>query len=503
MTVSNVTRPMQVAAVDLGSNSFHMIVAELRANEIVVLDRLREMVRLGSGLTEDLNLTQDIQQRALECLERFGQRLRNLPPGSVRAVGTNTLRVARNSGPWLSRAEQALGHPIDIISGIEEARLIYQGVSQGLAPDGKRRLVMDIGGGSTEYIIGVDGNPLQKESLRMGCLSMSMAHFGDGRITAKRFRKAVIAAERELEPFQHLFHSRQWSQAIGASGTLRTTQKLLTGRGWSRDTISFEGIDLLVEALVDAGRLNKTAFPDLDQERFASFPGGLAIIYATFSALDIRQMQISDGALREGLLQDLLGRINHEDIRERTVLALAARYHVVLEHAHRIQKTLGDLLDQIEFPNSLDRDTATQWLEWAAILHDIGRDIAHSGYHKHGAYILANADLPGFSNQDQILLATLVRTHRRKFPEKLFKDLPEPWDGFGKWLAVLLRLAILLHRSRSQAIQPTVRLGLVMSKSSVSLMFPPTWLEEHPLTVADLEQEASYLADAGISLTFK
>lgn len=504
MTEQN-TRPqsLQVAAVDLGSNSFHMIVAELRANEIVVLDKLREMVRLGSGLTPDQNLTPQIQQRALECLERFGQRLRHLPSGSVRAVGTNTLRVARNGGPWLVKAEQALGHPIEIISGIEEARLIYQGVSQSLPFDGKRRMVMDIGGGSTEYIIGVDRDPMQKESLRMGCVSMSLAHFADGRITSKRFRRAVIAAERELEPFQHLFHSRQWSQAIGASGTLRTTHKLLNSRGWSRDGISSEGLQRLVDAVIDAGRLSKTDFPELDPERFPSFPGGLAIIQATFEALNISHMQISDRALREGLVQDMLGRINHEDIRERTVQALASRYHVESEHTAQIQSTLVSLLDQIEFPASFDRSVATQWLKWAAMLHDIGRDIAHSGYHKHGAYIVANADLPGFSNQDQILLATLVRFHRRKFLPKAFKELPSPWDDFGKWLAVLLRLSILLHRSRCQSMHPTPKITLLTEANLISLTFPKNWLSDHPLSMADLEQEAACLLAAEITLEFR
>lgn len=494
-------RPGQVAAVDLGSNSFHMIVAELRANELAVVDRLREMVRLGSGLTPEQELTQEIQQRALECLERFGQRLRGFPPGSVRAVGTNTLRAARNAGPWLAKAELALGHPIEIIAGIEEARLIYQGVAHSLPADGRRRLVMDIGGGSTEYIIGVDRNPLQKESLHMGCVSMSMEFFPDGKITAKRFKRATITAKRELEPFEHLFHSQHWTRAVGASGTLRTTQKLLVSRGWSRgDAITAEGLKRLVDALLTAGRLTKADFPDLDPERYPSYPGGLAIIQATFEALDIQRMQVSDGALREGLLHDLLGRINHEDIRERTVAALATRYHVDLEHAQRIRKTLASLLEQLSFPPILDRETAAQWLDWAAILHEIGRDIAHSGYHKHGAYILGNADLPGFSNQDQLLLATLVRCHRRKFPVKLLKDLPPPWDDFGIRLVVLFRLAILMHRSRSPT--PPPPLALRCGGPQFSLRFPTGWLAEHPLTVADLEQEAAYLTAAGLELTF-
>ncbi len=493
--------PRQVAALDLGSNSFHMIVAELRANEIVVVDRLREMVRLGAGLTATRDLTPAIQKRALECLERFGQRLRHLPPGSVRVVGTNTLRAARNAGPLLEKAEQALGHPIEIIAGIEEARLIYQGVSQSLPADGKRRLVMDIGGGSTELIIGVNQTPMQKESLQMGCVSMSLAHFADGKISQKRFKRALIAAEQQLEPFQHLFMKGEWDLAVGASGTLRAVHKILLSRGWTRNGITIDGLNQLVTAVLAAGELNKDLFPDLNPERYLSFPGGLAIIHATFKALGITHMQISDGALREGLLYDLLGRIKQEDIRERTVLALAQRYHVEIDHAQRIQETLKGLLEQVTFPKALSRENARHWLEWAVTLHEIGRDIAHSGYHKHGAYILANADLPGFSHQDQLLLATLVRSHRRKFPLKAFRELAPPWNTFGRLMAVILRLAILLHRSRTVTALPPILLAL--NNSQISLRFPDEWIIEHPLSVADLEQEATYLAAADIELSFK
>jgi exopolyphosphatase / guanosine-5'-triphosphate,3'-diphosphate pyrophosphatase len=493
-------RPKQIAAVDLGSNSFHMIVAEIRADELVVLDRLREMIRLGSGLTPEGSLTDAIQDRAIECLERFGQRLRHLPHSNVRIVGTNTLRAAQNSGPLIARATEAVGHPIEIISGIEEARLIYQGVSLSLPGDGLRRMVMDIGGGSTEYIIGVDRTPLQKESLRMGCVSMSMAHFNDGKITAKRFKKAVICAERELEPFQHLYRRQQWAQAIGASGTLKATQKILESRGLSRHGITRDGVNKLVDQVIAAGRLTPTHFPDLNPERYPSFAGGLAIIKATFDILDIEEMRVSEGALREGLLQDLLGRINHEDVRDRTVHALAFRYHVEMEHARLIQGTSRDLLAQINLPIDMDREVATQWMEWAAALHDIGRDIAHSGYHKHGAYILENADLPGFSRFDQQVIALLVRSHRRKFHERLFKTLPAQIEDGVKQIALLLRIAVLVHRSRALTIPPKIRLRI--QPGSLVLGFPPGWLDEHPLTVADLEQEALYLAQVNISLTF-
>lgn len=492
--------PELLAAVDLGSNSFHMIVANLRRGELIVVDRLREMVRLAAGLTPTRNLTVEAQQKAIDCLQRFGQRLRQMPPGSVRAVGTNTLRVARNVGPFLQSAEQALGHPIEIISGIEEARLIYLGVAQSLATDGKRRLVMDIGGGSTEYIIGVDKNPMQKESLHMGCVSMSLAHFADGKVTPKRFKRAVIAAQMELTPLQKTFHNGTWDEAVGASGTLRSIDKILQTSNWSKGGITLDGLNRLVDAMLTAGHLDKLQLPELGQERKPILPGGLAILYATFTSLGISHMNVADGALREGLLYDLLGRINQEDIRTRTVAAVAGRYHVDLEHASRIRQTLADFLAQTGSIGRVDRETAAQWLDWAAELHEIGLDIAHSQYHKHGAYIIENADLPGFSRGDQRLLAAIVRSHRRKFSPKLFKELPTPWNAAAGPMAILLRLAVLLNRSRHPTPSPPTTLSITDTR--IELRFPTDWLENHPLTVADLEQEAEYLGAAGIELRF-
>jgi exopolyphosphatase/guanosine-5'-triphosphate,3'-diphosphate pyrophosphatase len=492
--------PELVAAIDLGSNSFHMIVASLRQGELVIVDRLREMVRLAAGLNATRSLTLEAQQKAIDCLQRFGQRLKGMPPGSVRAVGTNTLRIARNATQFLALAEQALGHPIEIISGIEEARLIYHGVAQSLDPDGKRRLVMDIGGGSTEYIIGIDKTPMQKESLHMGCVSMSLAHFPDGKITAKRFKRAVLAAQMELEPFEKTFRSNCWDEAVGASGTLRAIEKMLMASGWSKGGVTPEGLNRLADAVLSAGQVDKLQLPELSPDRKPVLPGGLAILQATFKSLAVPHMKVADRALREGLLYDLLGRINHEDVRARTVAAMANRYHVDHDHAGRVRETLRLFLEQIESVAGVDRETLGQWLDWAAQLHEIGLDIAHSQYHKHGAYIIENADLPGFSRQDQKLLATLVRTHRRKLSSKLFKELIAPWNDAARPMAILLRLAVLLNRSRHPTTLPSI--GLTLNGSRIALRFPSQWLENHPLTAADLEQEAEYLNSVGTTLQF-
>ncbi len=490
--------PEVVAAIDLGSNSFHMIVANFDNGQLQVVDRLREMVRLAAGLDSDRRLTEDAQQRALSCLQRFGQRLSNLPSGSVRAVGTNTLRSARNAREFLFKAEEALGYPIDIIAGVEEARLIYLGVAQSLASDSKRRLVMDIGGGSTEFIIGTGTMPLRKESLHMGCVSMSSAHFADGKITAKRFRQAVIAAEQQLEPIQQAFRAQGWDEAVGASGTLRAVDRVLLAAGWSKEGITLGGLKKLVDALLQAEHVDKLELPELSPERAPVFPGGVAIIYASFKALGMTQMQVSDGALREGLLYDLIGRLYHEDTRARSVDMLAARYHVDAEHAAHIIETLRYCLEQTSPPKKVAKETTMQWLEWAAKLHEIGMEIAHSQYQKHGAYIVEHADLPGFSQQDQKLLAALVRGHRRKFPKKTFKKLLQPWNRAAIPLAVMLRLAVLLHRSRNPEPLPNFR--FLLDKQSAEIAFPPGWLDDHPLTLADLEQEVDYFKAANIDL---
>ena len=489
-----------LAAVDLGSNSFHLLVASHRNGSLTVVDRLVEMVRLGAGLDAQNNLTPEAQIRALECLERFGQRLRNLPPCSVRAVGTNTFRMAQNAQPFLHRAEHALGHQIEIVSGIEEARLIYQGVARSLAPDGTRRLVMDIGGGSTEFIIGVDQEPLHKESFRMGCVSMSLRHFPGGKISAKRFKRAVIAAQRELEPIELAFRRGQWSEAVGASGSLRAIQKIILAAGWSKEGISSTGLERLAEGMIAAGDVAKLQFPELNPERAPVLPGGVVIVYAAFKILGIELMKVADGALREGLLYDLVGRLHHTDIRSTTVDTLATRYHVDREHADRVRQSAREFAQQALAKETVDLATVEQWLGWAAELHEIGFDIAHSAYHKHGAYIVENADLPGFSQQEQKLLATLVRAHRRKFPIKLFRELAHPWDELAPRIAIALRLGVLLNRSRHPAPLPAIELQL--HDGQVTLRFPDGWLADHPLTMADLEQEAEVLQVAGLALRF-
>ena len=484
-----------LAAIDLGSNSFHIVVARAVDGQLIIVDRLKEMVQLGAGLDDYRRLAADAQQRALECLERFGQRVRSLPQENVRVVGTNTLRVARNAEGFLNKAEQALGHPIEIISGIEEARLIYTGVAHGLAPKNERRLVVDIGGGSTELVIGERFVPLDLESLYIGCVTVSKRHFPDGKISGKRFRKAEVLALQELERVEKRFRRLGWSVAIGASGTIKTVAAIVTAEGWSQRGITRDSLKKLSGSIVQATTTDDLSLKGLSRSRAPTLPGGVAVLSAIFESLDIDEMQLSEGALREGLLNDLLGRFLHQDVRTATVESLMDRYRVDREQARRVERTLLELLPQVVTAWALPERRSIELCSWAARLHEIGLDIAHSAYHKHGAYVLENSDMPGFSRQEQRLLAVLVRAHRRKFPIGVFKNLPAH-ARVTEHLAVLLRLSVLLHRSRTDVSPVTVTAG----KRSLEIVFPQGWLEAHPLTMADLQEESDFLRAADFEL---
>lgn len=478
-----------------------MIICSIKDGKLQIIDRLKEMVRLAAGLDNSRNLDQVTQERALACLERFGQRISNFPPNSVRIVGTNTLRVAKNSQQFINKAEKALGHPIHIISGIEEARLIYQGVAHSLASNANNRFVMDIGGSSTEYIIGQHDTAHTKESLNMGCVTVSQNFFKKGAISKKAFKKATLFAEHHLEPFQGKFNRRHWDEAIGASGSLRTVSNVLQISGWSNNGITMGGLEHLVAHLLKLEHTDQIIFPALSIERRPVFIGAVAIVYATFKTLNIEQMTVSDGALREGLVYDLLGRIYDHDIRSQTSRMIAERYHTDHKHTEQIKETIHYMVEQLDdHPCFKDHPASLQFLEWAADLHEIGFEIAHSQYHKHSAYILENGDLAGFSKQDQVVLSRLVRCQRKKFSLTRFADLPAPWRQNAPLLTILLRLARLLHRNRHT---PRPDFKITIEAKDIVLEFSELWLEQAPLTQADLEQEMHYLADAKFNLIFR
>lgn len=481
-----------VAAVDLGSNSFHMLVAKIVGGRIHVVDKLRELVVLADGLDEHRRLDPKTQARALACLERFGQRLRDLKHGAVRAVGTNTMRQVRDGGRFVAKAQKALGHPIEVIPGKEEARLAYLGVAHDLADDSGRRLVVDIGGGSAECILGERFEPQETHSLFMGCVTYTRRFFGRGNVTEKALDKAFVAALLEMRSIKRRFLNLGWDTCVGSSGTILTIAQILKQNGWSERGITTKGLKRLRRALVDAGSTKRLELDGLPDERRATLAGGVAILSAIFESLAIERMDPSGGSLREGVIYDLLGRIHHEDVRDRTIKAFAERYHVDLEQAARVERTAHQVFQGAAEAWELDAEDGARMLAWASRLCEVGLSIAYSGYHKHGAYLVANSDMPGFSREDQHVLAAIIRAHRGKLRPETFAEL-SPSRAETAWrLAILLRLAVRLNRSRTARALPA--LGVRVSRRGLRLAIPREWLREHPLTRADLDAEAAVLA---------
>ena len=492
--------PDTVAAIDLGSNSFHMIVARLdEAGTLSIIDRLREPVRLGGGLTSRGKLSKEARERALECLARFGERIRGLPRGSVRIVGTNTLRIAKNAEKFVRKAEKLLGHPIEIIAGREEARLIYLGVAHGRQAREGNRLVVDIGGGSTELIIGEGLDSKRRESLQAGCVSATNAHFKDGRITEKRMRKAVMDAELAIYPLAHRFTADKWNEAIGCSGTIKAIRDIVQAEGWSKTGITLESLYTLRDALIKAGHCDNIKLETLSPDRRPVIAGGLAVLIAVFETLSIDLMRVSEFSLREGLLYDLVGRLRDIDIRDASVESAATRWSIDRQQADKVTKTALEFFEQVKGAWKFDRRNRNV-LKWSAQLHEIGLQVSHSQYHKHGGYILTHADLAGFSRTEQALLSRIVLCHRRKFRPEVFEDLASQAVKAGMRMCILLRLAALLHRGRTGESLPDIAISVIGSR--IRLVFPDGWLEQHTLTRGDLKEEKKYLSKAGFELEF-
>jgi len=478
-----------LAAVDLGSNSFHLQVGRVVGEQIYPLDALREPVRLGAGLNADKVLDEATQARAFECLLRFGERLRGLPRGAVRAVGTNTLRVAKNAKSFLKRAQEALGAPIEVIAGREEARLIYLGVAHSLPMSREPRLVVDIGGGSTEFIIGSGLKPLKLDSLYMGCVSYTMRYFPDARVTKSALKAAELAARTELQTMAAGFSRKHWEQAVASSGTARSLAEVIQTLGFGDGSITPEGLDALRGRVLKAGDFESLGAPGLRPDRVAVLPGGLAIMNAVVTELKADRITITQGALRQGILWDLLGRVHHHDMRDVTAAQLMQRYHVDSAQAKRVASLASELLRQIVSDDKLD--DAAAFLGWAAKLHEIGITIAYSGYHKHSAYILRNADMPGFSRMEQERLALLVLAHRgqlRKLRETAMTE--DDWP-----LVAALRLAVLFNRSRMKVALPSFELKA--SGPSFTLFVPERWLTDNPLTETALRDEIQLWRGSG------
>lgn len=486
-----------IAAVDLGSNSFHMVVAREFLGEFRILERRGQKVQLAAGLDDAFILSEDAQQRGLECLREFAQRLQGMDPSRVSVLATNALRAARNRQQFIERAEEILGYPIEVIAGREEARLIYLGVAHTLADDMGNRLVVDIGGGSTEFIIGERFEPKALESLHMGCVSYTRRFFPDGLITEAAFENAVSAARQELLNIETGYKRLGWQNVVGSSGTIRAVEQTLAEYGWLADGITPAALKKLRKQTLQFATLDDISLPGVKYERRQVFVGGLAILCAVFDTFGIENMVYSDGALREGALWDIFGRSSHEDVRQRTVQSLKDRFFVDDEQAARVRTTALELFDQVRESWQLDESVA-DWLGWGAELHEVGMSLSHSGFHKHGAYLLQHADMLGFTRQGQAKLAAMVRCHRRKLSLSEFGTISSVRRDAIIKVARLLRLAVILNHNRGAHPVPVPQ--LTTAENALLMQLPRGWLEEHPLTARDLEAEIGFQRDAGMVL---
>lgn len=482
-----------LATIDLGSNSFRLQVSRVVDDQLYTLDVMKETVRLGAGLTADKYLDEDTQAKALACMARFGERLRGFVPAQVRVVGTNTLRVAKNAAAFIAEAEARLGFPIEIIAGREEARLIYLGAAHSLPDTRERRMVVDIGGGSTEFIIGSHYKALVTESLPLGCVSYTLRFFPDGKLSRGNFRDATLAARNEIQRIRHEYRPSEWQLAVGTSGTARSLRDVLEINDWSRADITLDGMEKLRAELISQGSVDAIKINGLKSDRAPVLAGGLAIMIAVFEELEVDKMIVAEGALRDGVLYDLLGRQREKDMRDSTVGLFKRRYHVDPGQAERVN-LLAERLYRMVAGEDVDQDMLKR-LGWAAKLHEIGLTISHTAYHKHSTYILQNADMPGFSKREQASLAVIVLGHRGDMGKMV-----QHVDSAAMWQAVVaLRMAVLLHRRR-QPLELPERLDLKQNPNGFELKLSKQWLKDNPLTASSFRQEVNQWRNVGFKL---
>ena len=486
----------QLAAIDLGSNSFHLIIARTEHGEMRPVEVLSEKVQLGAGLVKG-RLSQEAIERGLECLTRFAQLLDSVETERVRVVGTNALRVAKNRRDFTRPARRILGTKVDVIYGREEARLVYLGVAHTLADDAQSRLVIDIGGGSTEFIIGERFEPRHLESLQMGCVSYSRNCFPKGRINADNYRRAYDRARLETSHIRYRYKSAHWEECIGSSGTLQAIETLLTLNGWGESGIDRKGLAKLEKKLLKFKRFDDIDLEGLSDQRRNVIVAGVAIASALFDVLGIERMRTSKGALREGVIYDLMGRLSHEDVRERSINAIMQRYSVDTSAADIVERRARIFFTATRMCWQLD---SSDWdlLHWAARSHEIGMAISHKHFNRHSAYLLRNADLPGFSQEEQEQMAILVQGHRGKLKEELLAEIPDLERPRMLRLLTIIRLATSFKYV--EALEQLPDFTIEATERTLTLSFPEGWLAQHPLTAQELEQEQRVLAKLGLEL---
>ena len=475
------------AAIDLGSNSFRLEIGQLENGHLRRVEYLKETVRQGNGLDAERMLSEAAMQRGWACLARFGERIAGFRSAHVRAVATQTLREARNRDVFLAQARKILGFPIEVIAGREEARLIYLGVSHLLPDSPERRLVVDIGGRSTELILGQEHTPQVLESYRVGSVAWSMKYFPDGQWTASAFDTAEIAAKAVLDEALAQYPRQAWDTAYGSSGTIGAVADALQANGWPGDKITREALDWLLDKLIRAQRADQLRLDGIKDDRRPVIGGGVAVLRAVFDLLQIDTLYPAQGALRHGALYDLIDREDpHTDVRTRMIDWLASHFATDKLQGERVAHTAVELFGQLadaQSPNSAEHKRNVRKLQWAARVHEIGMLISHADYHKHGAYILENTDLQGFTVDELQRLGLLVLGHRGKL-RKLEAAID---DGVLAQQLLCLRLAVILcHARRDPDLQG---IALVRMGNTFQLHLPPGWPARQPQSAHLLREE--------------
>ncbi len=489
------------AAIDLGSNSFHMVIARLEGQSLRMIDRLREAVRLGSSLDANKNIDEPTWTNALACLSQFEQRLRGIPRDHIRIVGTNTLRRANNSGALNREVRKLLDKNIEIISGREEARLIYSAVAHGQPNPETKRLIMDIGGGSSEFIIGTGYAPKLMESTNMGCVSFSDEFFDGEKINEHAMQSAILHAELELQPIIRAYKEEGWDEVIGCSGTIKATEKALIELKLTNEHITRAALKAFCDRIIEAESFDALKLKCINSSRAKVIVGGVAVLYGIMRALGIDTIKVSQVALREGVIYDMIGKAEHDNVQDTTIRELLTRYRADDTQASRVTSTSQKLFGAVETAWKLDSDEDLNILTRASQLHEIGLSLSHHQYHKHGHYILENSDMLGFSKSEQNELALLVRYHRRKLDADQFQELGEAKSERLLRLLALMRISILFHRDRYTYQMPKIK--LTIKKSELRISIPQEWMEEHPLTTVELVEEIDHLKPTGIKLVIQ
>ncbi|MDB2374216.1 guanosine-5'-triphosphate,3'-diphosphate diphosphatase [Psychrosphaera haliotis] len=484
------------AVVDLGSNSFHMMIAQVVAGSVQIIGRVKRKVRLASGLNENMFLSDEAMQRGWECLNLFAERLQDIPRENIKISGTATLRLAKNVDTFLEKAEQILGFPIQIISGEVEAQTIYKGAAY-TSSSNKKKLVIDIGGASTELIAGEGHLPQVFTSINVGCVTYLDRYFKNGVLSEANFNSAIEAAELEINKVKSKYSAFDWQEEVGASGTVQAIQEILMAQGFD-EIITLERLNSIMQQSISFGFLDKLAIKGLVQERRLVFPSGLAILIAIFKQLNLTGMTLAGGALREGQLYSMLPELTKLNVRERTIKSVMTRYHIDTRHAQRVSELSLELAEQLAPSWDLNQFEAIDILKSAALVHEVGLQVSYKDQQIHASYLLANSNLPGFTTAQKNLLTAIVRNHRDDIDHSMLSAQTTTSVLLAIRLVRILRLSVILSLRRTDEVLPNIEVSIVGEELSIHL--PNGWLEANPLSAAELHQEASYQALQGWQL---